>query len=49
MTLPDGKEERVRGTFPLLRGGFSISYDGKEIIYADEYPSGKLVMIENLH
>jgi serine/threonine protein kinase len=51
VSLPDGKEEIVRGTFPNLRltTSFSISTDGKQITYLDSKRISKLVMIENFH
>jgi dipeptidyl aminopeptidase/acylaminoacyl peptidase len=51
VTLPDGKEEIIRGTFPNLRpvNSFSISADGKQITYLDSKDIRKLVMIENFH
>lgn len=51
VSLPDGKEEIIRGTFPSLRLGttFSISADGKQITYIDSKQISKLVMIENFH
>mgnify|MGYP001568945213 CR=1 FL=1 len=47
ISLPDGKHERLPRNFPGL-GSFSISQDGKEIVYIEERSAGKLVMIENL-
>ncbi len=51
ISLPDGKEEIIQGTFPNFRLGntFSISPDGKQIIYLDAKAISKLVMIENFH
>jgi eukaryotic-like serine/threonine-protein kinase len=48
VSLPDGKDERLPGTFPGLSMLFSISYDGKEIVYNDSHLNAKLVLIENL-
>jgi serine/threonine protein kinase len=48
VSLPDGKDERILGTFPGLSMAFSISYDGKEIVYSDSRSNAKLVLIENL-
>jgi Tol biopolymer transport system component len=47
LTLPDGKVQKVPGTFPGFTGDFSVSNDGKEIIYSEAHAKGKLVMIEN--
>jgi len=51
VSVPSGKEEVIRATFPGLgaspSSSFDISYDGKEIVYTDARVSGKLVMIEN--
>jgi hypothetical protein len=51
ISLPDGKEERIRGAFPglSLQSNLAISYNGKEIVYLDTRINGKLVMIDNLH
>ncbi len=48
ISLPEGKVDRVPGTFPGLGILFSISSDGKEIVYNDTRVSAKLVLIENL-
>jgi serine/threonine protein kinase/dipeptidyl aminopeptidase/acylaminoacyl peptidase len=53
ISIPAGKEEIIRGTFPGLSPPFfvfyfDISYDGKEIVYTDARVNSKLVMIENL-
>jgi hypothetical protein len=48
ITLPDGKEQRLPGTFPFLKSEFNVSYDGQEIVWVDHRKQGKLVMIENL-
>ena len=49
--IPGGKEEIVHGTFPHLRPDteFSISTDGKQIVYLDAKTVRKMVMIENFH
>jgi hypothetical protein len=48
ISLPEGKDERIPGTFPGLSRLFSISSDGKEIVYNDSRLNAKLVLIENL-
>jgi len=48
LSLPEGKDERIPGTFPGLSSLFSISSDGKEIVYNDSRLNAKLVLIENL-
>ncbi len=48
ITLPEGKDERIPGTFLGLSRVFSISDDGKEIVYNDSRLNAKLVIIENL-
>ncbi len=48
ISLPDGKQERLPRNFPGLVRWFSISQDGKEIVYVEQRQAGKLVMIENL-
>jgi serine/threonine protein kinase len=48
ISLPDGKQERLPRNFPGLLYFFSISQDGKEIVYIEMRGAGKLVMIENL-
>lgn len=48
MSLPEGREERIPGTFPGLSTLFSISSDGREIVYSDSRVSAKLVLVENL-
>ena len=48
ISLPDGKDERILDTFPGLSMAFSISYDGKEIVYNDGRLNAKLVLIENV-
>lgn len=47
VSLPDGKIQRIQGTFPGLTGDFSVSADGKDIVYTEAHAKGKLVMIEN--
>jgi len=47
-SLKSGTEERLPGSFPGLRFVRSITSDGKEIIYADQRISAKLVLIENV-
>jgi serine/threonine protein kinase len=47
MSLPDGRRQRVAGSFPGLLFDFSTSVDGKEIVYVEAHAKGKLVMIEN--
>ncbi len=49
--LPGGKEEIVREAFPNLRLGtsFSLSLDGKQIVYLDAKNVRKMVMIDNFH
>jgi dipeptidyl aminopeptidase/acylaminoacyl peptidase len=47
-SLRKGTEERLPGSFPGLTFVTSITGDGKEIIYADQRISAKLVMIENV-
>jgi len=51
VSLPDGKEEIIHGTFPNLRlvTSFSLSADGKQIIYLDSKEIRKFVIIENFH
>ncbi len=48
ISLPGGKDEQIPGTFPGLSFLFSISNDGKEIVYNDSRLNAKLVLIENL-
>lgn len=48
ISLPEGKDEQIPGTFPGLPFLFSISSDGKEIVYNDSRLNAKLVLIENL-
>jgi len=48
ISLPEGKQARLPGTFPFLKDDFSVSYDGQEIVYVDHRTQSKLVMIENL-
>jgi serine/threonine protein kinase len=48
ISLPDGKDEQMPETFPGLSLLFSISSDGKEIVYNDSRLNSKLVIIENL-
>jgi hypothetical protein len=48
ISLPEGKDEQIPGTFPGLSFLFSISSDGKEIVYSDSRLNAKLVIIENL-
>ncbi len=50
ISLPDGKEEIVHGTFPNLRvsSSLSVSPDGKFIAYLDDRTTRKLTMVENL-
>jgi serine/threonine protein kinase len=51
ISVPSGKEEIIGGVFPGLNPLYSwwdISYDGKEIVYTDARPNGKLVMIEKV-
>jgi serine/threonine protein kinase len=48
LSLPEGKDERIPGTFPGLSVAFSINYDGKEIVYNNSRLNSKLVLIENL-
>jgi Tol biopolymer transport system component len=52
ISIPSGKEEIVRGTFPGLNPTFyhstlDISYDGREIVYTDARYDSKLIMIEH--
>ncbi len=42
------KEEKIPGTFPGIAHSYSISHDGREIVYTDQRLSAKLVMIEDL-
>jgi Tol biopolymer transport system component len=52
MTLPDGADAKVAGTFPglsLAGGGFALSADGKQIAYLDSKRVSKLMLIDNLH
>jgi Tol biopolymer transport system component/predicted Ser/Thr protein kinase len=49
VSLPDAKEEHLRGPFPSGLRSPHVSYDGKEMVYVDSRVSAKLVMIENLH
>ena len=48
MLLPHGKDERVKGTFPGLRGYFDVSGDGKEVVYLDPFTKKRFVLIENV-
>ncbi len=48
ISLPQGKDEQIPGTFPGLSILFSISSDGKEIVYNDSRMNAKLVLIENV-
>ncbi|MCX6132880.1 MAG: protein kinase [Ignavibacteriales bacterium] len=50
MSLPDGRDERITGSFQGLtpQSSIDVSRDGKEIIYLDTRINAKLVMIENL-
>ena len=51
ISIPSGKEEIIKGTFPgltLWNSWFDISYDGKEIVYTDARVDNKLIIIENL-
>jgi hypothetical protein len=48
ISLPEGKDEQIPGTFPGLSWMFSISSDGKEIVYNDSRLNAKLVLIENV-
>ncbi len=48
ISLPDGKDEKVAGTYPGLLILFSISRDGKEIVYNDSRLNAKLVLIDNV-
>ncbi len=48
ISLPAGKDEQLPGTFPGLSVLFSISRDGKEIVYNDSRLNAKLVLIENV-
>jgi eukaryotic-like serine/threonine-protein kinase len=49
MSLPDGRDERLPGSYPGLtpQSNIDVSRDGKEIIYVDARINAKLVMIEN--
>lgn len=47
LSLPSGKVQNVPGTFPGLNGDFSVSDDGKDVIYTEAHEKGKLVMIDN--
>lgn len=46
--LSDGNAEPLPGTFPGLFAMFSLSRDGKEIVYSDRRVNAKLVLIENV-
>ncbi len=48
LSLRDGKDEKIAGTFPGLSSLFSISSNGEEIVYNDSRLNAKLVLIENL-
>ncbi len=48
VSLRDGKDEKIAGTFPGLSSFFSISSNGEEIVYNDSRLNAKLVLIENL-
>jgi Tol biopolymer transport system component len=50
MTLPDGKEERIKTNFHGVERLDDIgpSWDGKEIVFVKRRYSSKMVMIENL-
>jgi hypothetical protein len=50
MSLPEGRDERLPGSYPGLtpQSIIDVSRDGKEIIYVDTRINAKLVMIENL-
>jgi serine/threonine protein kinase len=51
MSLPDGRDERLPGSYPGLtpQSNIDVSRDGKEIVYVDARINAKLVMIENLY
>jgi Tol biopolymer transport system component/predicted Ser/Thr protein kinase len=46
--LPNGKDERVKGTFPGLFGYFDVRSDGKEIVYQDSFSKRRFILIENV-
>jgi hypothetical protein len=50
MSLPEGRDERILGSYPGLtpQSNLDVSRDGKEIIYVDTRINSKFVMIENL-
>lgn len=48
ISLPEGKEEHIEGTFPGLSWMFALSSDGREIVYNNTRVNTKLVLIENL-
>jgi Tol biopolymer transport system component len=50
MSLPEGRDERLPGSYPGLtpQSIIDVSQDGKEIVYVDARINAKLVMIENL-
>jgi serine/threonine protein kinase len=49
MSLPEGRDERLPGSYPGLtpQSTIDVSRDGKEIVYVDTRINAKLVMIEN--
>ncbi len=50
VSLPDGKDQRIRGSFAELsiNNPFSISADGRQITYLDSKQVSKLMLIDNL-
>ena len=48
MRLPDGKDERVKGTFPGLQDYFDVRSDGEEVVYQDYFYKRRFVLIENV-
>ncbi len=50
ISLPDGKETTIRGTFPNLPpvSRISVSADGSRFVYLDSKTVRKMVMIDNL-
>jgi Tol biopolymer transport system component len=48
VSLPDGKDERIKGTFPGLSIYFSVSDDGKQIVYTENYRKTRFLIIDNV-
>jgi Tol biopolymer transport system component/predicted Ser/Thr protein kinase len=48
MILPEGKDERVKGAFPGMRGAFGVRGDGEELVYRDYFYRRRFVLIDNV-